>query len=248
MKSIFVFLMTMSVMLVPPPIQAQEYILFEVANEPSDSVFGWDLFVGGYPGPHASSLDDAGGVLTVSPAGGLISSTGNLYAFFTIPTYTVSLNDLETSEAFTSVVVQVATTEVLDESRFSLVPDEFEFLGARASLDFDGDQIPINYYWAEWNGMTASPDFEVSVSGAAEHVSFCSVRASHFNTAEPLNVTFGKAVLLGDVNCDGSVNLLDVGPFVDLISAGEYLDKADMNQDGQVNLLDVGPFVAALAG
>ena len=52
--------------------------------------------------------------------------------------------------------------------------------------------------------------------------------------------------LLGDVNCDGVVNLLDVGPFVDLISNGQYLDKADINSDGAVNLLDVGPFVQLL--
>lgn len=54
-------------------------------------------------------------------------------------------------------------------------------------------------------------------------------------------------VVLGDINCDGSVDLLDVQPFVDLIASGGFSDKADMNQDGIVNLLDVGPFVAALA-
>ena len=62
-------------------------------------------------------------------------------------------------------------------------------------------------------------------------------------------ITFvSKSVMLGDVNCDGAVNLLDVGPFVDLISDGEFLAKADINGDGTVNLLDVGPFVALLSG
>ena len=54
--------------------------------------------------------------------------------------------------------------------------------------------------------------------------------------------------LLGDVNCDGVVNLLDVAPFVELVSMGGFSDKADINQDGVVNLLDVEPFVALLAG
>ena len=40
------------------------------------------------------------------------------------------------------------------------------------------------------------------------------------------------AGILGDVNCDGAVDLLDVGPFVDLLTNGEFLSKADINQDG----------------
>ncbi len=55
-------------------------------------------------------------------------------------------------------------------------------------------------------------------------------------------------VLLGDVNCDGLVDLLDVGPFVDLVTSGGFSEKADINGDGLVNLLDVGPFVALLTG
>ena len=55
-------------------------------------------------------------------------------------------------------------------------------------------------------------------------------------------------VLLGDVNLDGAVNLLDVGPFVTLLSSGDFQAEADINMDGAVNLLDVGPFVELLGG
>ena len=54
--------------------------------------------------------------------------------------------------------------------------------------------------------------------------------------------------VLGDINCDGQVNLLDVAPFVDLIVDGGFSKKADFNGDGQVDLLDVGPFVDLLTG
>ena len=57
-----------------------------------------------------------------------------------------------------------------------------------------------------------------------------------------------KEVLLGDVNQDGVVNLLDVVPFVDLLAGGGFQDEADINQDGAVNLLDVGPFIDVLSG
>jgi hypothetical protein len=39
-----------------------------------------------------------------------------------------------------------------------------------------------------------------------------------------------------------------VAPFVDLLSAGGFQAEADVNLDGSVNLLDVGPFVELLAG
>ena len=59
---------------------------------------------------------------------------------------------------------------------------------------------------------------------------------------------FAGELILGDVNGDGAVNLLDVGPFVDLLGSGGYLPAADINGDGAVNLLDVGPFVDLIGG
>ena len=54
-------------------------------------------------------------------------------------------------------------------------------------------------------------------------------------------------VLIGDVNQDGFVNLLDVSPFVEILATGGFQAEADINQDGSVDLLDVGPFVDLLA-
>ena len=54
------------------------------------------------------------------------------------------------------------------------------------------------------------------------------------------------AIIRGDVNLDGVVNLLDVGPFVDILSAGGFQLQADINDDGVVNLLDVQPFIDIL--
>ena len=58
----------------------------------------------------------------------------------------------------------------------------------------------------------------------------------------------GFGSILGDINDDGQVNLLDVAPFVDLLANGEFLPAADINGDCVVNLLDVGPFVDLLSG
>ena len=52
----------------------------------------------------------------------------------------------------------------------------------------------------------------------------------------------------GDVNQDGVINLLDIGPFVELLSNGEFQVEADTNFDGAVNLLDIGLFTSLLNG
>lgn len=63
-----------------------------------------------------------------------------------------------------------------------------------------------------------------------------------------IRFTTPSNVLLGDVNLDGQVNLLDVQPFVDLLTTGIFQAEADINQDGVVDLLDVAPFVDLLSG
>ncbi len=55
-------------------------------------------------------------------------------------------------------------------------------------------------------------------------------------------------ILHGDVNLDGVVNLLDVFPFVEILSNNGFQAEADVNKDGVVNLLDTGPFVDLIAG
>ena len=59
---------------------------------------------------------------------------------------------------------------------------------------------------------------------------------------------FEPNFIVGDVNGDGVVDLLDVAPFVDAIISGVYQPAADINQDGSIDLLDVQPLVAILAG
>jgi hypothetical protein len=61
------------------------------------------------------------------------------------------------------------------------------------------------------------------------------------------DIVTASGVLLGDVNQDGLVNLLDIEPFVTLLTDGLFQAEADINQDGSVNLLDVGPFIDILS-
>lgn len=68
------------------------------------------------------------------------------------------------------------------------------------------------------------------------------------NTGNVMVFDLTVPILLGDVNGDGVVDLLDVNPFVKVLTTGVYNENADMNQDGVVNLVDVAPFIDAIAG
>ena len=64
---------------------------------------------------------------------------------------------------------------------------------------------------------------------------------SFFNNSWILTIT--PECLLGDVNLDGAVNLVDVAPFIDRLTTGTFQKEADVNVDGVVDLLDVAPFI-----
>ena len=44
---------------------------------------------------------------------------------------------------------------------------------------------------------------------------------------------------LGDVNCDGEINILDIVITVDLILTDNYNEIVDVNEDGELNILDL---------
>ena len=55
-------------------------------------------------------------------------------------------------------------------------------------------------------------------------------------------------VLLGDINMDGTINFLDIAPFVELLTNGGFQASADIDQNGVVNFQDIQPFVDILSG
>ena len=64
-------------------------------------------------------------------------------------------------------------------------------------------------------------------------------------------VVFGRASvpnpLIGDVNQDGVINFLDIGPFISLLASNDYLEEADINVDEVVDFLDIQPFIDVLS-
>ena len=91
-------------------------------------------------------------------------------------------------------------------------------------------------------GMTITAGTDVTIAGGANMFA----TGARLNTMTVSAASDGCEFAFGDVNMDGSVNMLDVEPFVGLITDGVFQCEGDVTEDGIVDLLDVAPFVAIL--
>ena len=173
-----------------------------------------------------------GGVLGIGDSPGLMTVNGDL-TLQTGATLEVEIMGTDPGVEFDQVQV---SGDVMLGGALALV------IGS--SLDF-GQEFEIVQSAGTLSGEFAGigdGDIITTNNGAQLLVNYQSNALSLFVLVE------SNGVLLGDVNLDGVVNLLDVGPFIELISTSEFQVEADCNEDGIVNLLDVGPFIEILSG
>ena len=113
---------------------------------------------------------------------------------------------------------------------FQLQPDQsFEIVDVFGGSVGQFSGLPEGSIVGEFNGL----DLVISYQGG---------------DGNDIVLTSQTQVLLGDVNLDGMINLLDVDFFIDRLSTGTYQAEADCNQDGAINLLDIDPFIEILGG
>lgn len=155
----------------------------------------------------------------------------------------------------TATIVSVTITYLGADGMVGGVDDEI--VGVRTdTLDYS---VVSEYAWRftepmvfDWDGLNTR--FRFAITGIDGNLRF-KQRSINESPSEQGGITMSVAgnmgadkVLLGDVNMDGSVDLLDVQPFVELVSTGGFLAEGDINEDGFVDLLDVQPFVQLLSG
>lgn len=162
---------------------------FALTNGSPTAAFEWDNFSGDYWADHASDIEAFGGSAFLIPSvdGGLVTTTSNLYTFFTPSTdIQFSLNGLDASNPFSTVVLQFATPSTLTSGDFTLdgaTPDDFQLLGLGADSGFG----PYQLYWAEWQALAASDAFQLTVGSFGQHASIGGARALVFNTSTPFD-------------------------------------------------------------
>lgn len=125
-------------------------------------------------------------------------------------------------------------------------------LNATAAQGMDFDSATNTLYAAIYTGGASVGSYRTWNTTTGEFTELTSLAT----LPEPIEMEMAILAIssgdcvnpLGDVNGDGVVTLLDVGPFVDAISTNVFVFEADVNADGVVDLLDVGPFVDLLSG
>ena len=55
-------------------------------------------------------------------------------------------------------------------------------------------------------------------------------------------------LILGDVNSDGTINILDIVQLANMILSDDYQESADLNGDGNLNILDIVQLVNIILG
>jgi hypothetical protein len=132
----------------------------------------------------------------------------------------------------------------LGKDLIQIVGSGLEFLDLQGSVCFEGEVQVGEYQLFEFSMADSSEEaIGISLENVPDGLS-----AELLRLSSGLWVSVDVEVLLGDVNMDGMVDLLDIAPFVDLLTNLQYQAEADINQDGNVDLLDVTPFVGLLSG
>ena len=52
-------------------------------------------------------------------------------------------------------------------------------------------------------------------------------------------ISFEDDIMLGDINEDGILNILDIVTIIQLVLVDDFNPNADMNEDGILNILDI---------
>ena len=129
------------------------------------------------------------------------------------------------------------------------VPDYFDLLAANATTPLaQGQSVQLKTVVRRAQ-PGAVVDFLITIHN--EGLSECCTRPNDVVAPACFDDESGgpkSHLVLGDMNNDGSVDLIDVQPFVQLLSTGTYHVNGDINEDGLLDLLDVTPFVGLLTG
>ena len=130
--------------------------------------------------------------------------------------------------------LQVTYDDTYIQSQFSLnyrVSDDADWLSLAGNLSGDlvhGESTDINITSEASDLIVGEYSGEIKISSNSQSA-----------VTIPVSLLVLDNGLLGDVNYDGTLDILDMVALANLILGQEYLSSGDMNQDGQLDILDI---------
>ncbi|TWT45736.1 hypothetical protein RAS1_21650 [Phycisphaerae bacterium RAS1] len=119
------------------------------------------------------------------------------------------------------------------------------------------NSIPQDHGDVDGDGDTGEPT-PLDLAGHPRRVDDLATPDTGSGTAPIVDIgAYEYTQVLGDMNCDGAANVLDINPFVlAIIDPAGYaaqfpdcsIDNGDINGDGDVNVLDINPMTNLLIG
>ena len=117
--------------------------------------------------------------------------------------------------------------------------------------------LNLDFYDSTGSFMGSLIDESKSTVDNVEHIYLLDLPAGtyHLKVSSDTTKDFGlawrstsSALILGDVNQDGSVDFSDISSFIALLSSGTYQYEADVDGNGLVDFSDISHFIGLLAG
>ena len=152
--------------------------------------------------------------------------------------------------AFEDSVVNISGGSVspgfraLDGSTINLFGSDFVVNGVLLDDLVEGEAFTILDRDVTFSGLLADGSaFSLNLSSVPQDF------VGGFTPGATLTVTpvVESDFQLGDVNGDGVVSFLDIGPFIAVLSASGDQAEADINGDNVVDFLDIVPFISLLS-
>ncbi len=202
-------------------------------------------------GPADSDLDTGAFLDITTSQSGVIRFTGAETFDFDITLFGSPLQSRWDASGTTGTV----TDNLVDEmSAFKI----FTGVGILEANNGSGNLVDQGFDAGSGAFLFGRVDFEVLADPGPDGITVDIVASAGaggiVNGGAAFDADFGIATImvaadepiLGDINGDGVVNMMDVDPFVRVLVNGGYLAEADINGDGRVDLRDVRPFVKLL--